>query len=499
MTANNTLTRGFPGITWVRSLGYHQAEPPMQSEINTWWSWYRADGDFYSCEEVSALGATPVTFKVERISFNPAKMVCEDWASLLFNYRTGIGLEGVTDLDDGVIPDDTLQKAYNWIAQWVKDTCLFSRATSWERCFALGTYGFALGLDNLREDGVASPETHVSLHRFDARSIVPLAWDEDRCTEAAFISSITYKGSSYTQWVVHTLDDIGRCVIRTAHFKGNGQRIELPGFAAEVHTGIADPLFRLVSPEVDNTHLDSAPFGASIFDGAIGALKLADGALDNAWKDLYLGQKMMFIPESMLQVTDDGSIVVPRAANQQLFMAKPDSGLGDSSGNKIDEYNPDLRTEDNRRAIDTALALLGKRCGFGMGYYRLDDAGQPKTAKEVGAANADLMRSAKKHEQAIGRQISGLCEVAVLMANRFACAGLPDITGKVCVLFGDTIVQDEDTEREGMRADVAAGLVPAWKYVERYYGVSPDTAKQWTGEEVEVNPEPMPEDVSIEA
>lgn len=470
----------YAGIGWVRSLGYPDAAAPMQDEVGAWWAWYRSRGDFYACTQTQAVAdGKEVTFRVERIGFNPAKMVCEDWAGILFNYRTSLGLEGVTDLDDGEETEKDLQAAHDWLAQWAKDAKLFSRASSWERCFALGTYGFALGLDRLRGDGAPDPGTRVALHRYDARSIVPLSWDDDGCTEAAFCAAIVHKGRPYTQWTAYTLDDAGACVVRTAHFKGNGQRVELDGFASEVRTGIADPLFRLVRPEIDNTHLDCSPFGASVFDGAVGAVMLADGAMDNAWKDLYLGQKMLFVPDEMLRWGADGTYTVPRAADQQLFVAKPSDGI-DSGGQGVDEYNPDLRTEDNRRAIDTALALLGKRCGFGMAYYRLDDAGQPKTAKEVGAAGADLMRSAKKHEQAIGAQVSGLCEAAVALANRFCGAGLPDVSGKVCVLFGDTIVQDEDTERERMRADVAAGLVPAWKYTQTYYGVSAETAKEWT-------------------
>lgn len=183
----------------------------------------------------------------------------------------------------------------------------------------------------------------------------------------------------------------------------------------------------------------------------------------------------------MLQAAPDGTVVVPRARDQQLFMALPGESVG-GEPRKPYEYNPNLRVEDNRKAIDTALALLGKRCGFGMRYYSLDEAGNPKTAKEVGADNAELMRNAKKHEQAMGAQVSRLAEKAVALANRFCAAGLPDVSGKACVLFGDTIIQDEDTERERMRADVAAGLVPAWKYTQTYYGVSAETAKEWTGE-----------------
>lgn len=466
------------GIGWVRSLGYPDAAAPMQGEVGRWWGWYRAAGDFYACSEADAEGRT---FKVERISFNPAKMVCEDWAGILFNYRTSLGLEGVTDLDDGEEPEGDMQAAHDWILQWAKDVRLLTDAAAFERCFGLGTCGFALGLDGLREDGFPDAGTRVTLGRYDARSVVPLSWDADGCTEAAFASRIVHKGKPYTQWAVHTLDEEGEAVIRTAHFKGNGQQVELPGFASEVRTGVEGPLFALLRPEIDNVYCEHGPFGVSVFDGAVGALELADGSFDNAWRDVYLGQKMLFLPEEMLRPDEDGGCTVPRARDQQLFMALPSEAVG-GEPRKPYEYNPSLRVEDNRRAVDTALALLGKRCGFGMKYYSLDEAGNPKTAKEVGADNAELMRNAKKHEQAMGAQLSRLVEAAARLANRLCDAGLPDVTGKVCVLFGDTIVQDEDTERERMRADVAAGLVPAWKYTQTYYGASAETAKAWTGE-----------------
>ena len=137
----------YAGISWVRSLGYPDAGVPMRGELAKWWAWYRATGAFYSSVETAADGKG--TFKVERITMNPAKMACEDWAGILFNYRTSVGLEGVTDLDDGDEPEEAMQTALDWMTQWVKDVGLLTRSASFERCFALGAYGFALGLDRV--------------------------------------------------------------------------------------------------------------------------------------------------------------------------------------------------------------------------------------------------------------------------------------------------------------------------------------------------------------
>lgn len=472
------MANKYAGIKWVRSLGYPDADRLLETESETWWDWYCSKGTFYSYIETSADNKT---FKVERISFNPAKMVCEDWASILFNYRTTLGLAGVSDLDDDQEPDKVLAYAFEWLQAWAEQVRLFSDASSWERTFGLGTIALVPALENLRIDGLPDQDTQLRLDRYDVRTFIPLSWDASGCTEAAFASEVAVGGKTYTQWCVHTLDDQGRAVIRTAHFNSDtGQRVELDGFAAEVNTGIKGQLFALVSPEVDVTYDNAGPLGVPVFDSAIGAIKLADGSFDNAWRDIFLGQKMLFIPEEMLGRDENGDVTVPRAKDQQLFMAKPEDGINTTGRQGIDEYNPDLRTAANRESIDTALALLGKRCGFGMRYYSLSDSGDPKTAKEVGADNAELMRNAKKHEQAMAVGICHVAEASAALAAKYCGVSLPDLTGQVRVIFGDTIIQDEDTERERMRADVAAGLVPAYKYVMSYYGVDRETALEWT-------------------
>ena len=187
---------------------------------------------------------------------------------------------------------------------------------------------------------------------------------------------------------------------------------------------------------------------------------------------------MLFLPEEILQTDDQGNYIVPREKDQQLFMAKQNDGGLSGTGQGIDEYNPALRVQDNRLAIDTALAMLGKRCGLGFNYYSLErDSGSPKTAKEVASGNADLIRNARKHQRAIGGQIARLCECVLCLASKFSGEVFSDT--QLEVLFGDTVCEDEDTLRERDRADVSAGLLPKWVYIMRYQGVDEQTARSW--------------------
>ncbi len=139
---------------------------------------------------------------------------------------------------------------------------------------------------------------------------------------------------------------------------------------------------------------------------------------------------------------------------------------------------------DNRTAINTGLALLGKRAGFGIEYYELDkDGAIGKTAKEVASANAELMRNAHKHEKKIEVALNQICTAAVELAKQFIDKTLSSVDGLITVNFGDTIIEDDTSARENDRADVAAGLMPAYKYAMTWHGLSEEEAKAWTQDE----------------
>lgn len=443
----------------------------MEPHVVEWWGWMRAKCAFYDHTDVDASGNT---FKVERITMTPGKMVCEDWASIVVNDDTSIGFEG-----DDPEAEDTTNPSMRWLRDWVEDVDLLAESAPYERAFGTGTAGWVLGLRDMAEDGAPNAGAEVTLTWHDARSIVPLAWDGRGVTECLFLLPVVVGGKPYTQATACTRGDGGYC-IDVAFFDAHSARVGLEGFVEHLETGSDVPPFAVFSPAIDNTYEDNSPLGVSVLDRAMGAIKLADGAFDNAWKDMFLGQKMVFLSEDMLRRDEDGGYTVPRAQSQQLFMAVENTGVADKP--MYQEYNPDLRVEDNRRAIATGLSLLGKRVGFGYEYYQLDKAGGLKTAKEVASSNAELLRNARKHERRIGPAIAQVCEAAVELARTFVDPSLPSVAGLVRVDFGDTVIQDDETERENDRADVAAGIMPAYRYAMKHHGVDEATAREWTGE-----------------
>lgn len=461
--------------TWLKDKGYKVPDTGMDSYINLWWEWFCSTTAFYDSTNLAADGKT---YKVERITMNLAKMLCEDWAGVLFNDETVVNFAGVTDADDDADIEATLDYTNDWLQGWIRNSGLFENSSPLERAFGLGTAGWALGLQDINEDGTINPEASVILQWYDARSIIPLNWDNSGVTIAAFLLPVVIDGEELTQVTLHSPDENGFYTIQTGFLKDGGKQVNIDGYTTVLNTHSTTPTFALFSPAIDNTYVSHSPLGMSIIDRCIGTIKIADGAFDNLWKDLFLGQKMLMLSESMLEQDENGAYIVPRAQSQQLFMKMESDSI--EQNEMIHEYNPDLRVEDNRSAINTGLSLLGKRAGFGLEYYELDKSGTAaKTAKEVAASNAELLRNAKKHEQNIEPAIVQICEAAIELAREYIDPSLVSVQGMLSVHFGDTIVEDDSAERENDRADVAAGLLPRYRYIMKYHGVDEETAKAW--------------------
>jgi A118 family predicted phage portal protein len=471
------------GRSWLADLGYKTiVDNPMGEQVEVWWLWYTSTADFYESEKI--LGKR--TFKVKRISIHPAKMVCEDWAALLFNERTEIGIKGDVVDEKGKREDDkALAPANEWLQQWLGDNNFMRVANrTTERAMALGTAGWALRIEGINVNGTRSPDARIDVQRYDARHIVPLSYVGDTCTECLFSSPVVIEGKKVNQLTVYRLNEWQVYEINTAFFNDSGKRVFFDGYTEAFDTGITTPPFALIKPGIDNPYLEYHPFGVSVFDSALGAVEMVDMAVDNLNKDIFLGQKIMFLPSSMLEKDKDGNTLVPRAADQQVFTAFEDDSTGfvDGKPKAPYEYNPDLRVDQNRNAIKTALELLGKRCGFGKDYYSLDERGsgamRNKTATEVASDASELMRNVRKHEEAITPGIEQLCTAAIALAKTVQGVAFPDVTGKISIVYGDSIIEDDAAVRARDREDVAAGLMPGWKYIEKWQVVDEDTAKE---------------------
>lgn len=445
---------------YIEALGV-SPDVPMSSKIADWWGWYRADNAWYASSERADDGRT---YRVDRTSIKPAKMVCQEWASLLLNERTLITTDSPA--------------ANDWLDGWLRSSrFLINGQDLVERACGLGTAAWVVRTEGLRTGHLGSllpsPDARIVAARYDARSIIPLTFDSETCTECAFVSHITVSGKRYTQLQVHRKEPSGY-VIENILFDDE-RRVRLDGISEVIRTQMQEPLFALVRTGLSNTYWESSPFGVAVTDDAIGAVRLVDSAVDNMYRDIWLGQKMLFLDETMLAKDARGDVVVPRERDQQLFRRTETSGM--PGERLIEEYNPSLRVEDNRSALVTGLELLGLRTGFGGEYFSLEGASGLMTATQVVAEQSDLFRSIRKHENQLEPAVRSIVTAAALLARRLSVRGASDAFSQVTVAFDDSVIEDAGAQRRRDLDDVAAGAMPLWEYRAKWYGEDEATAR----------------------
>lgn len=458
---------------WFKSLGYDDADlhTPMDPYITKWWSYIQQEGNpFYWLEEPDSQNPKQKN-KIKVRSCTPASMVCDDMAGLIYNETASISLDAIDD-----------KTTVGWLDQWLDITMWHDRAPlAIGRMCSTGTAAWALHVSGFTETG-KSPMLKVRPMRYDARSIIPLSWEADDCIDCAFLATVYIHGKKCSQIEVHQRGDDGNYQIYCGFFDDTGRQFVPAGYLdgnTSVNTKQPYPTFSLIRLAFDNPYWDYSPMGVALFHDAIDALKTVDLAFNNMGDDLIMGRKLLVLPESMLTKDEYGNAQVPMISGKRFFVAVKSNTFDDKAG--VFEYNPSLRVDENREALSTALQMLGKRIGFGIKAYALDDQGGITTAKQVAADNSEMMRAVRRHEHIIKPAIQSLLTAACGIYRELGTAKLEDIAGQVNVVLGDSIMQDDDSLRERDRADVAAGLLEPWKYMVRWQGYTEEEAKAVQG------------------
>ena len=462
---------------YVRKQGYPVAIEPMESYIEEWYSWLKAEGDFYDYKSKDSAGRV---YQVHRLSMHPAQRVCNEWASLILNEDTVINCEQ--------------QECTDWLADFFGRKSFFALGQGLiARAFALGTGAWAVWLNV--DAGV------MQVRRYDARMVLPLSWDDDGVSECAFVTQVSHEGKALDQVQMHVMEG-GMYHIKTAIFDDAGKQVSVEGVEEDFDTRCPTPTFAVVRPAIDNTCVDLSPYGQSVYADAIDAIKACDLSYDAIFSEVDLSKMRIFLSDMMFEVEDrDGKpTAIPFGKDDCTVYRRVQS-----TEDMIQIFAPQMRTETQKAALRTSLQSLGDLCGFGSQYFDVDKSGGLKTATEVSSDNSMLMRNVKKHENLLEGAIAQLGHAVLHCAREFLGVPLPE-EGEITVQWDDSIITDTATEKAQDLAEVNVTMQP-WEYRVKWYGEDEATAKaNVPGQRVTASPfdfqdetsEELPEDAPEE-
>jgi len=458
------------------------------SYIELWKQWWMGDyPKFHEIKETASDGS--VTTRLLS-SMRMPKRACEDWASLLLNDKTTVAL------GDAASSDWLLGKQDQQTGGVLREVQFWPNANRlMELAMRSGTGAFVLSLEGMLVRGadvLPSPDARVCLDYDPAECILPLTIQHGIVTEVAFASEIVVSGKSCIYLQTHRLVTVGgvrQYRITNEYFTGDHEDSDeaaympaplpdgvVPGFL----TGSDRPWFALLSPNVVKNIRGGTGLGMAIFSEALDQAQQVDLAFDNYCQDINLGGKKVFYNRALLDTYYDAEgkphTVTPDTTKRQQFFKLPKDDNDPEAASEWHEYNPDLRVDDNSKAVQDALDYFSFKVGFGTHHYQFN-AGTIATATQYNGDRQDMVQHANKHQINVEAALIQIFR-AMLQAGKMILGAQGDPDTPITINFDDSYITDSETRRAQMKDDALNGFLPKYRYLMEWYGLNETEARQ---------------------
>lgn len=210
--------------------------------------------------------------------------------------------------------------------------------------------------------------------------------------------------------------------------------------------------------------VDGSACGVSIYAEAVSAIRKADiqyGRLD--W-EYSSGERAVHVDERALR-RKDGRIKLPEG-KQRLYRGL---NLEQNQGELYKEYSPTMRDEAYIRGLEKAYRNI--EFIVGLAYGDLSDASEvDKTATEVKASKQRKYNRVNAIQENLRDCLSDFVDALAFYNELYTTKYEFSCT------FNDSILTDEETEREQDRKDVAMGVMSLTEYRAKWYQEDEETA-----------------------
>lgn len=256
--------------------------------------------------------------------------------------------------------------------------------------------------------------------------------------------------------------------------------------------GIEQPLYAVFrTPAANNKELNSA-FGMPIFAQAIEELKDLDVAYSRNSSEIYDSERTVLMDSDRLLSGNVGSLkgnnpLAWEAKRKQMKLPRYVKNVeGDGANTFYQEINPTLNTDVRIRGINHLLSQIGFKCGFSNGYFVLDEKTGMITATQVESDDRRTIQLIKDVRDRLENMLSDLCYALDKFADLYDYA--PVGAWELLFDFGDITYSYEEDKATWWNY-VQQGKMPAWKYFEKFEGMTKDEAIELMREAQEANVE----------
>lgn len=239
-----------------------------------------------------------------------------------------------------------------------------------------------------------------------------------------------------------------------------------------LYPGVERPDFGYYRNPIKN-EIDNSACGVSVFDSAISMIRKTDTQFGRLDWEFESGERAVHVDVTALQAAPalDGKgktrYVLPKL-NRRLYRGL---NLSKSNGEELyQEYSPEFRDQ----SIINGLNAYLRRIEFNvcLSYGDLSDVNDvDKTATEAKIAKKRKYNMVKAIQSNLKDCLEDLA-YALAFYNGMTRSGY-----EFLCTFKDSILVDEEEERQQDRQDVAMGVLNLWEYRMKWYGETEEEAK----------------------
>lgn len=341
------------------------------------------------------------------------------------------------------------------------------------------------GLNEKLQDGLglgsfilkALPEGKYEFVKAD--SFIPIRFDDDgKPSDCAFLT-LKRMGENqyYTKIERHRFENGGLLIENSVFFSEDkshiGRRASLKDVAewekiqpVAWYQGMDKMDFGYYRNPIEN-NVDESPCGVSVFNDAINRIRKADIQGSRIDWEYESGERAVHVDESALK-HQNGRVSMGKL-NKRLYR-----GLNLEFGKDkelLQDYSPQMRDEAYHRGLEKIYRQI--EFIVGLAYGDLSDVQEvEKTATEIKAAKNRKYNRVNaiqtKLKECLSDFVDGLAFWNGLYSSgyEFSCN------------FNDSILTDEETERQQDRQDMAAGVMTKVEYRMKWYGETEAEAKK---------------------
>lgn len=310
-----------------------------------------------------------------------------------------------------------------------------------------------------------------------ADNFIPVRFEDNRPVDCVFIERKKLGDNKYYhRFERHTLSSSGLTITNKAYRSSAASKIgvQVPLFEVQAWADLPEEISYPGMNRIDfgyyrnplKNRIDGSQCGVSIYSGsAIGRIEAADVQAARLDWEYISGERAIHIDERALKTTVNGKKTIAKS-HERLYR-----GLNIEQKNEelFKEYSPEMRDESYRRGLETAFRQV--EFAVGLSYGDLSEVQYvEKTATEINAAKQ------RKYNRVTAIQDNLRdCLEDLLYALAFYNAQYLTKYSLSC-RFNDSILTDEESERNQDRQDVSMGVQRLEEYRAKWYGEDIETA-----------------------